>query len=620
MDYAADFPLPLTSPRAGASFSVYETGSRIIQVTLSVVGLIVLLPVAVVLAAAIKIVSPGPVFYRGERVGRNGRLFTILKFRTLEVGAEKKIGARLLRKDDAFYHRLGRFLKRTKLDEIPQLVNVIRGEMNLVGPRPIRPVFLEKLTADIPRYTRRFEVRPGMTGLAQLRGGYYTSDRNKWRYDMLYIRNRSFRLDLGILLMTFLKLLQRWVTAGSILCVLVLFVSFVPAGIVESLSARVMGVEFNPLIPAILAAGAYLALEAGKSNKWFISHSAIDWPMLTFIFLSLMAIPFSAAPLTAFRGLVYMCVTGFFTAFVLVNLRPDLRFACRASQLLGLAGGGLALLGLGETLLALIRHTPAGTRSVATLGSPLALTAYLAVCFPMALCELITSTNPHARRLWLAVSAVIAAAVVAAGSRFGMPALMVSAGVLLVKADIATPRRMLAVAAASMVALCVLGGERYSPSSIVRQAVHDGGAVVAAIQRSPFQQLLIGYGSKTLTYPSPSSSVRRFGWSTPLPSSTYLTLLLENGIAGLCLMMWLATLVVREISISVFGKPRELQLRLWSLAAALWGLAVAAISFNIFHNLTTQLLFWCVVGTALGLCVRYGRRDHGAVLVMRFGH
>ena len=105
-----------------------------------------------------------------------------------------------------------------------------------------------------------------------------------------------------------------------------------------------------------------------------------------------------------------------------------------------------------------------------------------------------------------------------------------------------------------------------------------------------------------------------------MPQSTYLTLLLENGIAGFCLMTWLAALVVREIAMSARNQPAGVQMRLWSLAAAICGLGVAAISFDVFYNIATQVVFWGIVGLALGLCVRCGGKDHGAVLVMRFGH
>src|SRR6185295_9646913 len=148
------------------------------QVLVAIGGLIVLLPVSLVIAAAIKLTSRGPILYRGVRVGRDLRTFTIYKFRTLLTDAEQRIGARLLTEGDVFYTPVGRFLKRYKLDEIPQLFNVIRGDMNMVGPRPIRPVFLATSTRDIPDYLARFGVRPGMTGLAQLRGGYFTHPRD----------------------------------------------------------------------------------------------------------------------------------------------------------------------------------------------------------------------------------------------------------------------------------------------------------------------------------------------------------------------------------------------------------------------------------------------------------
>ena len=151
------------------------------QVAIAALGLLILLPVSLVIAIAIKLTSRGPILYRGQRVGRNMEPFSIYKFRTLLVDAEARIGARLLTPGDPLYTPIGRFLKRTKLDEIPQLWNVVRGDMNLVGPRPIRPVFLATSLKEIRDYGLRFVVRPGMTGLAQLRGGYFTHPRDKLR-------------------------------------------------------------------------------------------------------------------------------------------------------------------------------------------------------------------------------------------------------------------------------------------------------------------------------------------------------------------------------------------------------------------------------------------------------
>jgi len=123
------------------------------QVTIAVAGLLILLPVSLLVALAIKLTSRGPILYRGSRIGRDLRPFTIYKFRTLLVDAEGRIGARLLSPDEPLYTPVGRFLKRSKLDEIPQLLNVLRGDMNLVGPRPIRPIFLATSTRDIANYT-----------------------------------------------------------------------------------------------------------------------------------------------------------------------------------------------------------------------------------------------------------------------------------------------------------------------------------------------------------------------------------------------------------------------------------------------------------------------------------
>jgi lipopolysaccharide/colanic/teichoic acid biosynthesis glycosyltransferase len=188
--------------------------SRWWQIALAALGLILTAPLALAIAAATKLTSRGPVLYKGTRIGRGMAPFSIFKFRTLLVDAEQRIGARLLTPGDPLYTPVGRFLKKTKLDEIPQLWNVIRGDMNMVGPRPIRPVFLATSLREIPSYSARFTVRPGMTGLAQLRGGYFTHPRDKLRYDVLYIRNRNPWLDIKLIVGTFEKLANRWLTLG----------------------------------------------------------------------------------------------------------------------------------------------------------------------------------------------------------------------------------------------------------------------------------------------------------------------------------------------------------------------------------------------------------------------
>ena len=165
------------------------------QVAVATGGFLALLPGSLLIAIAIKLTSRGPILYRGTRIGRGLAPFTIYKFRTLLADAERRIGARLVTPDDPLFTPIGRFLRKYKLDEIPQLLNVVKGDMNMVGPRPVRPIFLATSVQDIPRYLERFRVRPGMTGLAQLRGGYFTHPRDKLRYDRIYLRRRGFWLD-----------------------------------------------------------------------------------------------------------------------------------------------------------------------------------------------------------------------------------------------------------------------------------------------------------------------------------------------------------------------------------------------------------------------------------------
>jgi len=190
-----------------------ETPRRRIDIELRVLdalfaGLfaLLLLPAAAVIAIATLASDGRPVLYRGERVGRHGRFFTIVKFRTLRRDAEQRLGPylgdELVRLTQAEYTRLGRWLKASQLDEIPQLWNVLHGEMSLVGPRPIRPRFFTEFAGDLPAYWQRLVVRPGLTGFAQMRRGYETSMAEKLSHDLEWIADRSVPLYLRTLVST----------------------------------------------------------------------------------------------------------------------------------------------------------------------------------------------------------------------------------------------------------------------------------------------------------------------------------------------------------------------------------------------------------------------------------
>jgi sugar transferase (PEP-CTERM system associated) len=177
---------------------------RIMDVVIATVGLILAAPLILLTAIAVKIDSPGPVLYKQVRAGEFGKLFTILKFRSMRTDAERN-GAQFAQKNDDRVTRVGRFIRKTRLDELPQLWNVLRGDMSMVGPRPERPVFIEQLDQQVPFFKQRLYVKPGVTGHAQVRCEYGASAEDmleKLQYDLYYIKSYSLLFDLSIMLDT----------------------------------------------------------------------------------------------------------------------------------------------------------------------------------------------------------------------------------------------------------------------------------------------------------------------------------------------------------------------------------------------------------------------------------
>lgn len=188
-----------------------ETMKRVMDVVVSLAILLVGGPLWILVGLAIRVDSRGPVFYRQVRVGRNGTKFTMLKFRSMVEDAEKLSGPKWAERNDARVTRVGRIIRRLHIDEVPQFINVLLGHMSLVGPRPERAYFVEKLEKELPLYRRRLRVRPGITGWAQIKYRYDQSIedvRTKLKYDLFYIENMSWRMDLKILFNTLYVLIR----------------------------------------------------------------------------------------------------------------------------------------------------------------------------------------------------------------------------------------------------------------------------------------------------------------------------------------------------------------------------------------------------------------------------
>jgi lipopolysaccharide/colanic/teichoic acid biosynthesis glycosyltransferase len=195
---------PRSHPRAA---------KRSLDVLLSGAGLILSAPLWPLIAAAIKIDSAGPVFYGQERVGAGGLPFTVLKFRSMVADAERDVGPLQANENDPRITRVGRLLRATAMDELPQLLNIFRGDMSFVGPRALRPEEIDTDSAGtampleaIPGFSERCAVPPGLTGIAQIYAPRDVSRRQKFRFDLLYIRRRSFLLDVRLILLSF------WIT------------------------------------------------------------------------------------------------------------------------------------------------------------------------------------------------------------------------------------------------------------------------------------------------------------------------------------------------------------------------------------------------------------------------
>jgi exopolysaccharide biosynthesis polyprenyl glycosylphosphotransferase len=192
--------LPLVEVMAPPIRGINDVLKRLFDIVISTLVLLFLSPFALLCMFLVKVESRGEVFFKQERVGKDGRSFILYKFRTMHQDAEKTTGPILASEGDPRMTKVGRILRRVHMDELPQLWNVLRGDMSLVGPRPERPFFVEQFKREIPGYVNRLQVKPGIMGLAQVRSNYDTPARAKLMYDLLYPRNSSLILDFWIIL------------------------------------------------------------------------------------------------------------------------------------------------------------------------------------------------------------------------------------------------------------------------------------------------------------------------------------------------------------------------------------------------------------------------------------
>jgi lipopolysaccharide/colanic/teichoic acid biosynthesis glycosyltransferase len=599
------------------------------QIVVAGLGLVLLLPVSAVIAVMIKLTSRGPIVYRGQRVGRNMEPFSIYKFRTLLVDAEARIGARLLTPGDPLYTPIGRFLKRTKLDEIPQLWNVVRGDMNLVGPRPIRPVFLATSLKEIRDYGLRFVVRPGMTGLAQLRGGYFTHPRDKLRYDLLYITNRSPWLDVKLVFATFVKLVNRWLTLGLLLALVFLSASFLPGLFRGPVQVSFGGLNLSLFeVVGLLAAVAVLVRQI-PSHRLYLYRTPTNGPILAFILFCVMAGLVAGDLTPRVHDAAYFTATGFLLVFLVVSGDMSRTFARNATRMVALAAVAMALVGI----LKVVVDAQAGVhgakavseglpRLESTLGNPVVLSAYLVLGIPLVVLEVLCARRREEREFWLIASTLVLVGVLLSQTRLALLALWLTGAIFSWGVSKRAFRRVVGAAFGFLALLVATGTFRFEARDLQKELGRRARVTAAVVSETlATPRGLVGTApgkgaESAVLLPAPAGGQAH----AVANENMHLTLLQRTGLIGWALMMWVIGAALTAIA-RASGRmdDRRLSLTLWAIFSAGVGFLVSMFNLNAFYNPTLQVLFWGLLGIGLAIATHFGGQRPSFNVIYRFG-
>lgn len=186
-----------------------ETQKRIFDIVISIAILIIVFPLMLIIAILIKITSKGEIIYKQKRITKNGKEFIMYKFRTMIKDAEKETGPILAKVNDSRITKIGKILRKTRMDELPQFLNVIKGDMSIVGPRPERKEILQNIEKDFPEYKERQNVKAGITCIAHIKGDYYTKPKERLKYDKIYMEDWSLKKDVKIIFATIKKIVRQ---------------------------------------------------------------------------------------------------------------------------------------------------------------------------------------------------------------------------------------------------------------------------------------------------------------------------------------------------------------------------------------------------------------------------
>ncbi len=483
---------------------------------------------------------------------------------------------------------------------------------------------------DIPNYRARFAVRPGMTGLAQLRGGYFTHPRDKLRYDLIYIRHRAFWLDLKLVIATFVKLLNKWLTLGVLLGLVFFCASFVPAVFHAPFERSVFGFRLSPFETLGLLFAAAVLVRQIPSHRLYLYRTPTNWPMALFVVFCLAA-GLGAGDLGArARDLAYFTASGFLLFFLVVSGEITDGFAARATRVVALATVAVSLLGILQVVVQTHAQASAGMLGNlggapavgGTLGNPVVLATYLVLGMPLVLVELLCAERREERDFWLICSTLVIVCVLLTQTRTGLVALWVTGSVFTWRAS----RRMFRVfAAASLVFVTLMvavGGLGLSPAQLAEQWSRRTTITTAALASEPgWVDVLVGpepgKGATSLVEVDRADPATFHRASV---DNMHLTLVRRTGIVGWALMMWIIGAALVGIYRGSSAVPDErLALVLWAIFSSGLGFLVSMGGFNAFYSPTIQILFWGLLGLGMAIVTHRNGRRPAFNVIWRFG-
>ncbi|MCB9525009.1 MAG: sugar transferase [Myxococcales bacterium] len=601
---------------------VYDAVTRTYNFLGALLGLLILSPLMIGIALAVKLTSPGPALYRGDRVGLGQKTFHIFKFRTMKVGSEQKIGKRLVQQDEDHYTPIGKFLRKYRLDELAQLLNVLRGDMNLVGPRPLRPIFLQDLLAKIPGYDRRYLVRPGITGQAQVRGGYYTTPRHKLFYDVLYIARRSVIMDLQLITLTFLRVMTRIFTAAVLLSWLVLLAVALPNDVHQAMRVSIFGLSVNLLYlgpPTI--AGIHLLRREVNRERIYALRTPVDLPLLGFVVISAALLLATRFPVDSLRGLLWWVCNGVVVFYLVLNSRM---VTTRRGLLTGTLVGSVALTGTVTVLQAIGGFAAEGrfVQAEGTQDSPLLMASLVTLALPLALSQFRRAQGRVRVLASVAIALLIATAAVTL-SRSGMLATAIAVALFA-----GAQRRALVLAAtatAILVAGLALGGDaRLSPKQTTHDLVQLVEVQTDMLREFTPTRLAIGAGPRAgwrHFHVGRIHARRADRGDEPNFENTYLRVLVDHGPLGLLffLAFFAGGLAYMWRNVRALT-DRAAAADLRATAAGLTGWALLMLFSDMTARFSTMVLFFASMGLGLGIVLTHRAGPRAVYRLVHYRH